>query len=306
MRLEKHAAFMMVCLCLIGSSGCIDGNGDDRGVPRAVTTILGREVDTFLYILQNIDLTAVIKSEYDFVIMDYSADGSEENAFTNEEIRLLRDSGKIVVSYLSIGEAEDYRYYWQENWTVGDPEFIESENPDWKHNYKVKYWEREWQDIIFSANDSYLDRILDAGFQGVYLDIVDAYEYFEEQGREAAARGMVDFVLNITDHSMMRDPGFLVIPQNGEGLLIHDDYLQAISGQGKEDLFFVDDEKQDREETDYSLGLLRNATDSGRFVLVTDYPTKDGNIETFYQRSADEGFLAFRGNRDLDTIPELR
>ena len=27
--------------------------------------------------------------------------------------------------------------------------------------------------------DAYLDRILAAGFDGVYLDIIDAFEYFE-------------------------------------------------------------------------------------------------------------------------------
>jgi cysteinyl-tRNA synthetase len=53
------------------------------------------------------------------------------------------------------------------------------ENPEWEGNYKVKYWEKEWQDIIFGNEDSYLQKILDAGFDGVYLDIIDAFEYFE-------------------------------------------------------------------------------------------------------------------------------
>ena len=41
---------------------------------------------------------------------------------------------------------------------------------------------RNWQAVIFGDNDAYLNRILAAGFDGVYLDIIDAYEYFE--GRE--------------------------------------------------------------------------------------------------------------------------
>lgn len=33
---------------------------------------------------------------------------------------------------------------------------------------------------IFGSEDSYLDKIIDQGFDGVYLDIIDAYEYYQE------------------------------------------------------------------------------------------------------------------------------
>jgi len=45
----------------------------------------------------------------------------------------------------------------------------------------VAYWDESWQQIIYGNNSSYLKKILDADFDGVYLDIIDAYEYFEEQ-----------------------------------------------------------------------------------------------------------------------------
>jgi len=44
----------------------------------------------------------------------------------------------------------------------------------------VKYWNQEWQGIIYKNYDSYLDKITAAGFDGVYLDIIDAFEYFEQ------------------------------------------------------------------------------------------------------------------------------
>ncbi|NOX86519.1 MAG: hypothetical protein GXO86_11260, partial [Chlorobi bacterium] len=83
------------------------------------------------------------------------------------------------VCYMSIGEAEDYRYYWQPDWKPGNPSWLDKENPDWEGNYKVKYWDKGWQGIIFGNDGSYLKKILDAGFDGVYLDIIDAFEYFE-------------------------------------------------------------------------------------------------------------------------------
>ena len=80
---------------------------------------------------------------------------------------------------MSIGEAEDYRYYWESDWDNNPPEWIAFENADWPGNYVVKYWNKDWQNIIFGNKNSYLKKILDAGFDGVYLDIIDAFEYFE-------------------------------------------------------------------------------------------------------------------------------
>ena len=54
-------------------------------------------------------------------------------------------------------------------------------NPEWAGNYKVRYWDPEWKRIIYGEDDSYLDRIMNAGFDGAYLDIIDAFEYFESK-----------------------------------------------------------------------------------------------------------------------------
>ncbi len=82
---------------------------------------------------------------------------------------------------MSIGEAEDYRYYWQDSWINNPPNWLEDENPDWEGNYKVRYWDKDWQSIIYGNDNSYLKKIINAGFDGVYLDIIDAFEYFENQ-----------------------------------------------------------------------------------------------------------------------------
>jgi len=63
----------------------------------------------------------------------------------------------------------------------GNPSFLHSENPNWEGNFYVHYWDEEWQKIICGNDDSYLKKILDAGFDGVYLDLIDAFEYFEER-----------------------------------------------------------------------------------------------------------------------------
>jgi len=108
-----------------------------------------------------------------------------ETAYSSTEIARLKTKqnggDRLVICYLSIGEAEDYRYYWQASWKIDKPDWLEPENPEWEGNYKVKYWITEWQDIIFGNDSSYLKMILDAGFDGAYLDIIDGFEYFEDK-----------------------------------------------------------------------------------------------------------------------------
>ena len=146
------------------------------------------EIKNFLYMIspsaydtKAAFLEAVKATNYDLVLIDYFFNDEEE--YSTAEIASLKvkaNGGKrLVISYMSIGEAEDYRYYWNTDWKDNPPSWMSTVNPDWPGNFKVKYWEKEWQDIIFGNNDSYLKKIVDAGFDGVYLDIIDAYEFFE-------------------------------------------------------------------------------------------------------------------------------
>ncbi len=125
-------------------------------------------------------LNALAATSYDAVIMDYFFNQEE---FTSEEITLLKtkiDGGqRLIIAYMSIGEAEDYRYYWNAEWNAEPPAWLKDENPDWEGNYKVAYWDPGWQSIIYGSSGAYLDKIIEKGFDGVYLDIIDAFEYFE-------------------------------------------------------------------------------------------------------------------------------
>lgn len=123
---------------------------------------------------------AVQKTNYDLIIMDAF---HNDKLFSREEVALLKkkaNGGKrLVVSYISIGEAENYRFYWKKDWKVGEPSFVKKMNPNWKGNFKVAYWDSNWKKIIFGNDNSYTKKLLDAGFDGAYLDIIDAFEYFE-------------------------------------------------------------------------------------------------------------------------------
>lgn len=127
-------------------------------------------------------IAALKNTNYDLLVLDaFFNDGSP---FTAEDVAQLKQKqnggDRLVVSYMSIGEAEDYRGYWDLNWDFEAPDWLGEENPRWKGNYKVKYWDQDWQDLIAFSETSYLNSIINAGFDGVYMDIVDAFEHFEE------------------------------------------------------------------------------------------------------------------------------
>src|SRR5204863_10007565 len=70
---------------------------------------------------------------------------------------------RLVLCYVSIGEAEDYRTYWQDGWKPGRPAFLGPEDSDWKGTCAVRYWDPAWQTIIGGGPRSYMAKVLAAG-----------------------------------------------------------------------------------------------------------------------------------------------
>jgi cysteinyl-tRNA synthetase len=145
------------------------------------------DAGNFLYLLnpENFEskqdfISAISETNYDVIIMDFFFNEEEYTFSEIDTLKTKRNGGRrLVISYMSIGEAEDYRYYWQNTWHSNPPNWLAGENPDWEGNYKVRYWAKEWQNIIYGNESSYIYKIIMAGFDGIYLDIIDAFEYFE-------------------------------------------------------------------------------------------------------------------------------
>jgi cysteinyl-tRNA synthetase, unknown class len=130
-------------------------------------------------------LEALSSRDYDLVLTDLFF---HESPLMKKDVEGLKKKGngkrRLVIAYMSIGEAETYRYYWRPEWKENPPRWLAGENPEWEGNFKVRYWDSKWQAVIYGHAGSYLDRILDAGFDGVYLDIIDAFDYFERVRQE--------------------------------------------------------------------------------------------------------------------------
>jgi cysteinyl-tRNA synthetase len=178
---------------------------------------------------------------------------------------------------------------------------LDQENPDWTGNYKVHYWDPGWQTIVFS----YTDRLLDAGFDGAYLDIIDAYEYYSGT-RPSAAQDMAGFVAAIRAHARARDPGFYLFPQNAPELADEiSGYLDSVDGIGQEDIYYGYDDDDvmtppaTTAEMEGYLDLFKNA---GKLVLTVDYATTPAHIDDAYAKSQAKGYIPFVTVRDLDQL----
>ena len=274
------------------------------GVPSPARTDPA-EIGSFLYQLQEIDLAAIARTCYDLVVIDYSADGSEHGEFAAEQIAKLAESPtghKIVLAYLSIGEAESYRFYWKPEWRPGHPFWLDAENPSWDGNYKVRFWVAEWQRIVLR----YVDRLIDAGFHGAYLDLIDAYQEYKARGRDTAATEMIAFVEAIRVHALARDPGFLLFVQNAAALLdVDPTYVELVDGIGQEDIhygYLGDDLMTPPAVTAYMVGRLDRFLAAGKPVLTIDYATTPTHIDRAYVAARANGYVAFVTTRALDTL----
>jgi cysteinyl-tRNA synthetase len=176
-----------------------------------------------------------------------------------------RDCFSVVLAYLPIGQAEDHRGYWRDEWVDGAGVPIPGVAPGWLGSavsdeagrYRVRYWHRAWKDLLFGttrgANKSALDRIIDQGFDGVYLDAIDAYEFWSaaqgEVSRPVARERMVRLAEQVREYARERrgSAGFRVYVQGGESIVLDDAgqpddlttrYGAVVDGVGFEDLFF--------------------------------------------------------------------
>ena len=262
--------------------------------------------------LRFLDRTAIATAPNDLVVIDSAPHPVKdvEIPFTPEQIAPLQikpdGTRRIVLAYLSIGEAERYRFYWKPHWDAAEtrPVWLGQENPDWAGDYSVQFADPDWQAVIFGAQDSFLDRIVRAGFDGVYLDRVDAFQDVEET-MPGAQDAMTGFVQRLADHAHRLNPGFLVVMQNAEELASSKSLLSRLDGIAKEDLLFGVD-NSDRPNPPQmvldTVNNLRKARRAGLKVLVLEYAKTPEAIAQTQSLAKREGFVLHITDRMLGVL----
>lgn len=242
------------------------------------------------------------QTRYDVIVMDAFFGGGPRDVSALR--RGVNGHQRVVLAYLSIGEAEVYRYYWQRCCGSGRrPAWMGAENKRWRGNYSVQYWDPEWKGILYEDDDSYLKRIVDLGFDGVYLDRIDIYREMPKVA--AARREMVALVDALANKARSLKPDFLVVAQNAEELADDPHYLAAIDGIAKEDLFFGvdgDGRRNDKGTIETSVDLLRRAQEAGKHIMVVEYLKDPAVIEMARTEILELGFVPYFAPRGLERV----
>jgi cysteinyl-tRNA synthetase, unknown class len=284
--------------------------------------VQGMAIRSWGYQLQNASIADIARSPYDLMVIDSERDASVGGPFTPAELKAMKKkpdgSRRFVIAYISIGEAETYRSYWRDrNW--GDVRnrtpLIEKENPEWEANFNVRYWEQEWQNLILNDADSFINRIMDAGFDGIYLDKVDIADDYQGKTPPGTVSSdlMIQFVRKICTVTKLRDPNFLTIAQNADGLLDDDSYRMAIDGIGRESMLytsglfdpnnpFKEPTRNDSDSIKESQRLVDKLVKDKKLVLAVEYINKPALIQRAASEFAARGYVAYFGPRDLAAL----
>ena len=276
-------------------------------------------VHSWGYQLASLSIAAAQSSPYGMLVVDATTGLDTGKPFTRDEVERLKrapdGSRRLVISYLSIGESEDYRAYYAKEYEEEEaPDWLMKENPQWKGNRLIRFCEKGWQQTIlgdengrnvYSGDEpSPLYRLLELGFDGVYLDRVDVYAEIAKECPDGANK-MVEFVSRLSEHARKRDPEFIVILQNAEELLVHPKMIDAIDGVAKESLFYGSDMGQTKNspaQVQAVLANLRLAKTAGRAVFVVDYVNDRARNADAVSRIRGEGFVPYIGPRKLDRL----
>ncbi len=330
MNIFRPLAMVVVLVTFCGVTLAHAGQGNDR-----LAT-----VTTWMYQLQNLNDTEASKvlaaTGYDMLVIEpgntFAEDAYDTQALIGELRHKPDGSPRILLAYIDIGQAEDYRAYWGKEWRApkgerpGNPDFIIINDPDgWSGNYPVAYWRQEWK-TLWLGEHGIITTLARLGFDGVYLDWVEGYDeesvvkVAQEEGRDAEME-MVLFIEEIGSIGRAVNASFMVVAQNAPYLIdsFPKRYATAIDAVAMEDTWFNgegdaqwDDSKagdlhthhEDDYETPARLIQYRKYLDLGIPVFSIDYCVSKDNAARVYNEARAAGLIPLVTRVSLSRMTE--
>ena len=331
-------------------------SGDNIDASSSAQPMALSQVKYWAYQIQGVEnrksIKKIVRSKYDMVVIDptvtYDSDFNAKKA-----VRQIKNSTasnkknrKMVIAYIDIGEMEEWRWYWGNNkqyeergrcksafakqiqswapWVVGcDPD-------GWAGNYPVAYWDKNWKDVVIYGSslgektyyNSMLDEVVKDGFDGVYLDWVEAYDDDKVKAR-AKKNGvdpvaeMLQLIKEIKQYGQKSNPNFVVIQQNASGLVDEvgiakaTKYIDAIAqehvwwyGEASDSWRDRDsyNQKIDKDLNNFYLRTLKEYQKAGLPVFNAEYASGRKRLKNIYKQSRNLGFVPYVSRASLSRI----
>ncbi|MEV0644964.1 endo alpha-1,4 polygalactosaminidase [Phytomonospora sp. NPDC050363] len=262
------------------------------------------EVRDWVYQLSGYDgdgLGAIAAAPGQAAVFDLARDGGE-GYWTPGEVGAVQASGKLALSYFTIGSIENYR---PEADAVERAGLMLNQWGDWPDEHFVKYWHEDWWTL---AAKTRVDQAIASGFDGAYLDVPNAYEEIDlalvpGETRETLARKMVDLIVRISEYAEGVRPGFLILPQNSPELQDLGGYTEAVDGIGVEELYYLaTDEPCDEDWCAENRASVAKLKAAGKLILAVDYADDPAHIAEACGNYRAAGFAGYVAGVDLDDI----
>lgn len=215
----------------------------------------------------------------------------------------LARPGRDVLAYLSLGEIEQHRPYFDWAKSAG---ILLGENPNWHGSFYVDVRQESWRKRVV---DELVPGILATGFDGVFLDTLDDAAALEGQNPQSY-RAMKMQAANLVRSLRESFPRMRIMVNRGYGLfpgiapfvdillgesvystydVVHNSYVHVPAAQYEQ-----------------QVDLLKRARQANPKLRICslDYwnPDARGEIRRIYRLERANGFAPYVATRDLDRV----
>jgi len=216
----------------------------------------------------------------------------QPDTLSADELTTLKAQGTLVVSYLSIGEAEPEREWYLDGRV--DPTWELGTNENWGSRF-IDANQIGWQDLMVALTGDYLAK----GFDGVFLDTVDTVDVFPQ-----TLPGMIEIIRRLRetypDALLVQNRGFSVIDETAGWVdaLMFEDLVTTYD--------FINGEYLYADNTYVAQQMADLRAETGLVILALDYVSPDNSAGAYLaiQEAEQYGFIPAISTIFLDDIPD--
>lgn len=211
------------------------------------------------------------------------------------EVKALRERNKTLLGYLSLGEIEKERFFYEEAKKEG---LLGKENTYWKGSYFVDITNRKWRKLVI---EELIPRILHKGFSGLFLDTLDNTLSTKET-REAAIELVKTIRLHYPEILLMVNRGYELFEEIGKevDILLAEDLLTLYDFEKKE---YRLKNEEDVQRDVAVLNAIREKFPKLQFFSLDFWNPEDkAGIESLYERAKELNFNPYVSTIDLQEI----
>jgi cysteinyl-tRNA synthetase len=179
--------------------------------------------------------------------------------------------------------------------TTSAPSWLGPEQAQRRGTYSVRFWQPDWQARLAGNADASLDRILAAGFDGIYLTGASGHRTWSGE-RNNARLDMSRLIERNSAYARQRSPGFVIVLEDAEELIGSRRIRASVDALAKDGLLnSLDGSETPNNEPDIVAAVrrLKKAQREGLPVFALEALHSEPAIATARRRLTDLGFLPY-------------